>query len=83
MLSTTISAFRANIKHYVDSVIDNSGAVIINRGQNAVVLISLEEYNSIKDTERIMSSRALSAELDAGIEELKSGKAITVDLDEL
>jgi len=83
MISTNISDFRANVKNYVDSVINNAGTVIINRGKQAAVLISLDEYNSIKITESMMSSEVLSAELETGIEELKSGRVITVNPDEL
>lgn len=83
MRATNISDFRANIKEYVDCVINDSSALIINRGNTAAVLISLDEYNSIKETERTVSSPALSHELDTCIEELKSGKAIEIDIDEL
>ncbi len=79
----TISDFRANVKHYVDEVINNSGSLLINRGNTAAVLISLEEYNSIKETERVLSSEKLSGHLEEGLDELNSGKAVAVDIDEL
>ena len=45
MTTTTISDFRANAKQYIDWVINDSGTLLINRGNTAAVLISLEEYN--------------------------------------
>lgn len=83
MTVATISEFRANVKRYVDDVINNSGSLLINRGNTAAVLISLDEYNSIKETEKVLFSGTLSGRLESGIEELNSGKAVTVDIDEL
>ena len=48
MKVTNITDFRANIRKYIDSVINDNGSLVINRGNTAAVLISLEEYNSIK-----------------------------------
>ncbi len=83
MTVTTISEFRANVKRYVDEVINNSGSLVINRGNTAAVLISLDEYNSIKETERIISTQRLSGSLDEGLDEFKERKTISVDIDEL
>ena len=83
MTVATISEFRANQKRYVDDVINNSGSLLINRGSTAAVLISLDEYNSIKETGKVLSSEKLSGRLESGIEELNSGKAVAVDVDEL
>jgi len=83
MTSTTISEFRTNIKKYVDFVINGSSSVIINRGNDAVVLISLEEYNSIKETERIQSSASLSYDLAGCVRELHEGKSVKVNLEDL
>ncbi len=49
----------------------------------AAVLISLDEYNSIKETERIISTPGLSGSLDEGLDEFKERKTISVDIDEL
>ena len=83
MTKTTLSEFRNNVKEYVDSVINNSGSVLIDRGDTAAVLISLDEYNSIKETGKIISSPALSKELENSIVELESEKPIEVNIDEL
>ncbi|MEE1183011.1 MAG: type II toxin-antitoxin system Phd/YefM family antitoxin, partial [Paludibacteraceae bacterium] len=39
---TNITDFRANVKQYIESVIMNHDALVINRGNTAAVLISLE-----------------------------------------
>lgn len=57
MRTANYTDLRANLKGYIDAVIDDYDTVIINRGNGkGVVMISLDEYNSIKETEYIMSS---------------------------
>jgi antitoxin YefM len=74
MLTTTLSSFRKNIKNYLDNVTDNFETLIINRGKDrGVVIISLEEYNSLTTTQHELSSRKNEARLDSAIEKLKSG----------
>ena len=81
MRVTTISEFRSNAKRYVDSVINDNGTLIINRGTTAAVLISLEEYNSIKATQELLSSESVTDGVDVGIEQWKNGDRVEVDLD--
>jgi len=51
MLTTTISDFRKDIKKYLDRVSENFETLIINRGKdNGVVIMSLDEYNSLSAT---------------------------------
>lgn len=83
MITTTISDFRANVKQYIDSIINDNGTLLINRGDTAAVLISLEEYNSIKATERILTSPAASREVVTGVEQWMNGESIEVDIDSL
>ena len=81
MTVTTISEFRSNAKRYVDNVINDNGTLIINRGKTAAVLISLDEYNSIKATQSILESHTVSHEVAVGIEQWKNGESVEVDLD--
>lgn len=83
MTVTTISDFRANIKLYVDQVIRDSSSLIINRGNNAAVLMSLDEYNSIKATERVLASTTLADNVREGLGALSTKEGIEVSLDEL
>lgn len=75
---------RANLKGYIDLVVDDYDTVIINRGNGkGVVMISLDEYNSLKETEYIMSSPATMEDIRQGEEDIRNGKGIEVNLDEL
>jgi len=84
MRTANYTDLRANLKGYIDSVIDDCEPVVINRGNGkGAVLISLDEYNAIKETEYIMSSPAMMEIIKQGDEEIKNGGGETVDLDNL
>ena len=71
---TTISDFRKDIKRYLDRVTKNFETLIINRGKdNGVVIMSLDEYNSLTATQHELSSLTNERRLDSAIEKLKSG----------
>lgn len=81
MLSTTLSDFRNNIKKYLDSVTDDFETLIVNRGKNSgVVIISLDEYNSLKATQHELSSKTNEKRLDTAIAKLRSGSSFEKDL---
>lgn len=81
MLITNISEFRKDIKEYFDRVTNNFETLIINRGKNSgVVIMSLEEYNSLMATNYELSSRKNEERLDAAIEKLKTQKTFTKEL---
>ena len=75
MISTTVSDFRKETKQYLDKVTNERETLIINRGKDTgVVIISLEEYNSLNATLHEMSSRKNMEVLDASIKQIKEGK---------
>lgn len=83
MLTTTLSDFRKDIKSYLDKVTQSFETLIINRGKDTgVVIISLEEYNSLKSTQHELSSRVNQRRLDESIEALKSNKKMEQKLDD-
>ena len=81
MITTTISDFRKDIKKYLDSVTKNFETLIINRGKdNGVVIMSLDEYNSLTATQHELSSKINEKRLDSAIEKFKSGKSFEKNL---
>ncbi len=81
MFIANISEFRKDIKSYLDRVSKNFDTLIINRGKDsAIVVMSLEEYNSLMATSYELSSRANEKRLDAAIEKLSAGKSFAKDL---
>jgi len=81
MLTTSISDFRKDIKRYFDKVTQNFETLIINRGKdNAVVIISLAEYNSLCATQHELSSKENEKRLDSAVDKLKSGNSSSKNL---
>jgi antitoxin YefM len=83
MITTTISDFRKDIKSYLNKVTQNFETLIINRGEDSgVVVISLEEYNSLQATQHELSSATNEKRLDAAIEKFKQGSSFSKELNE-
>ncbi|SCZ01628.1 type II toxin-antitoxin system Phd/YefM family antitoxin [Flavobacterium caeni] len=81
MVVANISDFRKDIKTYFDRVAKNFETLIINRGKDSgIVVMSLEEYNSLMATNYELSSRVNEKRLDSAIEKFKNGKSFTKDL---
>lgn len=81
MLVANVSDFRKDIKSYLDKVVKNIETLIISRGKDSgVVVMSLEEYNSLTATNHEMSSRINEKRLDSAIEKLKSKKTFEKEL---
>lgn len=81
MITASISDFRKDIKDYFNKVTENFETLIINRGRNTgVVVISLEEYNSLITTQHELSSKKNKARLDSAIEKFKKGDSFTKNL---
>jgi antitoxin YefM len=84
MLTTTISDFRKDIKRYLDRVTENFETLIINRGKDrGVVIMSLDEYNSLSATQHELSSKANEKRLDSAVEKLQGGNSFQKELIEL
>ena len=81
MLTTTLSDFRKDIKRYLDNVTNNFETLIINRGKDTgVVIMSLDEYNSLSATQHELSSKINEQRLDSAIAKYKSGDSFKKEL---
>ncbi len=81
MWTTTLSDFRRDMKRYLDNVTNNFETLIINRGKDqGVVIMSLDEYNSLQATQHELSSKINEQRLDSAIEKLKKGSSFTKEL---
>lgn len=68
--------FRSNLKHWFDKVFNDMSDIIIKRkGGKDLVLISLDEYNSLKETTYLLSGKNRDVLLNS-IKELEEGKGI-------
>lgn len=78
MLVASVSDFRKDIKSYLDKVGKNFETLVINRGKDeGIVVMSLEEYNSLTITNHELSSRKNELRLDSAVEKLKNEKSFS------
>ncbi len=75
------SEFRRSMKAKLDQVSDDGDMIIINRSENKnVVVISLREYNSLKETLYLLSSETNRSRLLNAVERANRGEYESHDL---
>jgi antitoxin YefM len=78
----TFSEARAGLKAVMDDVCtDHSPTVITRQSGDAVVMLSLADFNSIEETLYLLGSPKNASRLLASFDQLKAGKARTRELD--
>jgi antitoxin YefM len=75
--SITYTAARENLASTINRVCEDHAPVIITRNRDqAVVMLSLAEYESLQETAYLLRSPANAKRLLKSIERLESGKGI-------
>ena len=83
MNAVTYTDLRQNLKTHMDTVYQNSSPLIITRKNNEnVVLLSIDEYNSLVETNYLLSNEANAEHLRKSIIQHKAGKMKTRELRE-
>ena len=76
MEALTYTEVRKNFSRAMDSVCDNHTQLIITRQKSRpVVMMSLEDYNSLKETLFLFQHPANAKRLVEAMEDLRQGKA--------
>lgn len=77
----TFSETRANLKSVMDQVVnDHSPVVVARKRGEAVVMLSLDDWNSIEATLHLLSNPENARRLRSSISQLDAGKGIERDL---
>ena len=75
MDAITYTNLRQNLKSYMDKVFNDHDPLIITRKNNEnVVLMSVDEYNSLMETNYLLSNKTNAEHLQKSINQHKSGK---------
>ena len=80
MKTMSYSDSRAHYAEMLNTVTDDREEVIITRaGHEPVVVVSLDDYESLKETAYLLKSPANARRLLASIEQLENGEGIQRD----
>ncbi|MDJ0314798.1 type II toxin-antitoxin system prevent-host-death family antitoxin [Arthrobacter sp. H35-D1] len=83
MRTMTYSESRANYAATLSAVVDDREEVIITRaGHEPVVIVSLDDYESLKETAYLLKSPTNARRLLGAIERLESGEGVEHDITE-
>lgn len=74
------SEFRQNLASTLDYVEQNHAPVIIKRGKSCAVVISLDTYNALNETDYLLASPANANHLMRGVQAVKNATLIQKDL---
>jgi antitoxin YefM len=84
MKAVNYSELRNKLKANLDMVCEDQETLIIHRpGGKSVVMMSLDEYNSQKETEYLLSSPKNAEHIFKSIKQAEEGNTIEVTLEEL
>lgn len=81
MKAITISSLRSRIKYFINLVVESSEVLIIPRKNmdDAVVIISLKEYNALTETNYLLSSEPNRKRLLESINQIENGEIISYE----
>ncbi len=75
MKAISYTAARENLASTMQRVCDDRAPIVITRKRNqAVVMMALEEYESLEETAHLLGSPANAERLMESIKELRAGK---------
>lgn len=77
----SVAVARKNFKAVIDSVLFNQASVVIHRkASESVVMISLDEFNAIKETQYLLSNPTNANCLLDSIRQMNGGQKIYKEL---
>ena len=83
MKKVTISTLRKEMKEYFDYVSKSMGVIIVprNKENEAIVIISIQEYNSLLETEHLLSTNNNRNRIQESINQMEQENTVLFKVD--
>lgn len=85
MKAISLNLLQEKLKHYINWVSDSQDVIIVptnDKEEDAVVIMTLERYNSLNDeTEYLLSSNANRERLEASMRQAEAGEVVPFELE--
>lgn len=83
MKAVTISALSKEMKEYFDYVSKSMGVIIVprNKENEAIVILSIQEYNSLLETEHLLSTNYNRNRIQESINQMAQEKTVLFKVD--
>jgi antitoxin YefM len=76
MKTATVTDFRANMKERLQEIVDDKDILILTGPKNDYVVLALEDYNAMKETQYLLSSPVNGARLMESIAQDSAGEYV-------
>jgi len=84
MRTASYTDLKNNLKGFLDGVVNDSEPLIVNRAANAsVVIVPIDEWNAINETEYLMSSSEMVKRIKEAEKEMHEGKGKVISVEDL
>ena len=83
MSSITIEKFKKDFNKQIDNVFATGEELVISNKRKKVVMMSLKEFNSLKETAYLLSTENNRKHLSKSIAQSKKSQIVTIDLSDL